>query len=477
MATNVRVTDTDWDRLRAHCARSFRSWSGNETGVIALLGESVTAKSQDLLVAELKLPAPGDIKVSTSGSLVFDAVYIRRAHVAMRQRRLAGLLFIHTHPHQDTLAAFSPYDNAEEPELVANLREIEPQTTVASIVLSKQTQCGRCYCGDGASVPMGSVYIVGETLRELSLAGGHPPPPPSPAAVFDRGRALTGDGALARLARMTVGIVGASGTGSPMVEFLVRAGCGRVVLIDGDVVKDVNLNRMLHASAWDAETRQAKVEVVRREVTWKGLGTEVQSIKGSILDGGVLAELKTCDIVFGCVDRALPRELLCRFSHQYLLPYLDLGTEIGGTEGDGIGSVDVRVSYVTPDRPCLLCMGVVNSRQLGFEGLSREERRRRLALGYSDDLVMTQPAVLDLNARAASAAMLWLRHLLQPFMVTPMPLAIYENVITLTMRGITNRRVASGTCKICEANRHRGAGDCGPPLGFDAETAASLMDD
>jgi len=475
MGTNLRITDRHWDTLRKRCAASFRSWTSKETGAIALFGRSVTESSRDLLVSEILWPGPGDIKEAGTGNLVFDGSYIRRAHMLVRERRLAGLLFIHTHPHQDETASFSPYDDSEEPELVANLCEIEPQTTVASIVLSKHAQFGRYYEGETCE-PMQRIFVVGETLRELSLTGTAPQPPPSPASIFDRGRALTGNGALARLAGMTVGVVGASGTGSLMVEFLVRAGCGRIVLIDSDLVKDVNLNRILHASVWDAETRQPKVEVLRREVTWKGLRCEVRSIKGSILDERVLAELKTCQLVIGCVDRALPREVLCKLSQQYLLPYLDLGTEIGGTEESGIASVDSRVSYVTPDRPCLFCMGVVDSRQLSFESLSREERKRRLALGYSDDLVMTQPAVMDLNARASSMAMMWARHLLQPFMAS-LPLAVYENLITLTTRSISSPRAATQNCSICAANRYRGLGDMGPRLGYDELTAASFMDD
>ncbi len=472
---NLRVRDLDWNALRNRCAASFRTWNSKETGAIALLGRSTTASSCDLLVAEFLWPTPGDIKVATTGNLVFDGSYIRRAHTLMRERHLAGLLFVHTHPHQDETASFSLYDDAEEPELVENLTEIEPTTTVASIVLSKQAQFGRYYDAR-RRVPMERLLIVGETLRELSLTGSPPPPPPSPASIFDRGLALTGNGALARLAHMTVGVVGSSGTGSLVVEFLQRAGCGRIILIDTDVIKDVNLNRILQASVWDAQTRQPKVEVVRRDVMWKGLGCEVVAIKGSILDARVLAELKVCQLVIGCVDRAMPRELLCRFSQQYLVPYIDIGTEIGGSEREGIASVDARVSYVTPDRPCLVCMGVVTARQLGFESLARDERKRRLALGYSDDLVMTQPAVMDLNARAASMAMLWVRHLLQPFLAE-LPLAQLENLITLTTRSITSPRAASPTCSICTVNRHRGFGDTGRSLGYDATTAATFSDD
>jgi hypothetical protein len=74
-------------------------------------------------------------------------------------------------------------------------------------------------------------------------------------------------------------------------------------------------------------------------------------------------------------------------------------------------------------------VGVVTPRQLNFESLSAEERERVRAQGYSDDLVIEQPAVMDLNMRAASNGMMILRHLLQPFLLAPLPVMILENVV------------------------------------------------
>lgn len=72
--------------------------------------------------------------------------------------------------------------------------------------------------------------------------------------------------------------------------------------------------------------------------------------------------------------------------------------------------------------------------------------------------------------------MLWVRHLLQPFLAE-LPLAQLENLITLTTRSISKARAAAPTCSICVANRYRGFGDMGRPLGFDESTAASFSDD
>jgi hypothetical protein len=166
--------------------------------------------------------------------------------------------------------------------------------------------------------------------------------------------------------------------------------------------------------------------------------------------------------------------MLCEFAYRYQRPYIDVGSEIGGDE-QGIVSVDARTSYISPGRPCLQCAGIVTPRQLHFESLCAGERERVRKLGYSDDLVIDQPAVMDLNMRAASFGMMVLRHLLQPFLLTPLPVMMLENMVTYSLRAIREARALDPTCPVCQANRRSGYGDCAPQLGLDKETVLSIM--
>ena len=169
----------------------------------------------------------------------------------------------------------------------------------------------------------------------------------------------------------------------------------------------------------------------------------------------------------------MPRNFLCKLSAQYLLPYIDVGSEIGGDER-GIVLVDSRVSFISPCRRCLTCLGVVNSRRLRFESLSASERGREISLGYSDDLAMDQPAVMDLNMRAAAGGMLLIRHILQGSCGNRLPLSISENIITCRTIPAMKARVEDAECPICQQNQHFGYGDCGPAIGFDRETVRSI---
>jgi hypothetical protein len=474
MHVDMRIAESDWNRLRRHFASSFQRPMAPETGALAILGQCKTSGRHEFIVAKVLFPGGGeDLKESSGGALVFGASFVRRAHLEMRKNGLVGLATFHTHPGSDRHVGFSPYDDQQDPLLVENLLDLEPRTRLISVVAGAQSQCGRFFTAPRCQHPLRNLIVVGERLLHLPLKGEPPPAPPPVAAIFDRGLALTGSGALSMLSQLTVAVVGASGTGSLVCELLARAGCRRILLIDDDLVWEVNLNRILYATASDARRGVPKVEVLRRGIEGLGLGCRVEAICGSILDEQILARVRDADVVFGCVDRALPRHLLCELSFRYLLPYIDVGSEIGA-DSAGIVSLDSRVSYVAPGRSCLTCSGVVTARALRFESLTKNEREREIAQGYSDDLVMRQPAVMELNMRAASNGVLLLRHLLQPFLREPLPVTLMENAVTYRINPVSVARTGNQYCQTCQQNSQFGYGDCGRRVGFDRETAKQL---
>ena len=78
---------------------------------------------------------------------------------------------------------------------------------------------------------------------------------------FDRTIRLVGEEGQARLLRAKVALFGLGGVGSYALEALVRAGIGEMLLVDGDVVEETNLNRQLIATR--ATLGQHKSEVAR----------------------------------------------------------------------------------------------------------------------------------------------------------------------------------------------------------------------
>jgi molybdopterin/thiamine biosynthesis adenylyltransferase len=80
------------------------------------------------------------------------------------------------------------------------------------------------------------------------------------------------EGQLALL-QSTVGIVGAGGLGGWIIEGLARMGVGRLIVIDGDVFEENNLNRQ--AFCWESNLGQPKAEAARQRVAEVNAAVEV----------------------------------------------------------------------------------------------------------------------------------------------------------------------------------------------------------
>ncbi len=430
-----------------------------ETGCLLLVGGNNHPQRSSLLVREVLAPAEGDLKEQEHGALTFSNRYLRRALLRVRELGLAGFLTVHTHPGCDIRVGFSPYDDSNDPELMANLNELQPTGVFGSLVLGARAVNGRLWFPhENEPMALDELVIVGERLESLPLNGRLAEVSPTPSEIFDRSLALTGSGALARLSRMRVAVVGASGTGSLIIELLLRAGVGEIVVFEFDIIKDHNLNRILYARQRDADANIPKAERLREALNETGLPTEIRIIDGGdITNERVALELRGCDFIFGCVDnRDWPRLVMTEVAYQYLIPYIDMGTEIG-IDDVGIQSLNSRVSYVSPGRACLLCSGMVSEERVRIEGLEPNEKARVLAMGYSQDVRLDAPAVMDLNMRAASYAMLVLRHLLQPFLDTPLPIHIKEGLTNYSIKRIQS--TALEDCHICGPRGRHGFGD------------------
>lgn len=88
--------------------------------------------------------------------------------------------------------------------------------------------------------------------------------------------------------------------------------------------------------------------------------------------------------------------------------------------------------------------------------------------------MINQPAVTDLNMRAASNGMMVLRHLLQPFLLTPLPVMILENIVTYSLKAIGEPRKLDPNCPICRTNHKAGYGDCATSLGLDSDAVRAI---
>lgn len=239
-----------------------------------------------------------------------------------------------------------------------------------------------------------------------------------PREEFDRQMRVFGARSVEDLSHLRVGIVGCGGTGSAVASLLARIGVSRLLLIDGDRVDQTNLNRLHFAKRADAISRRFKVDVVGDAIAEIGLARSVVRIRRFDDAPECRDALRACDVIFGCTDDHLGRNLLNRLAHFYLIPIIDLGVLIDPNEQGGYDSFDGRVTVVQPGYPCQVCRQLINPQRMFEESMRRNdpqlyEQHRRA--GYVEGDGDPSPVVVTFTSEIAAVAVNELLHRLTGF--------------------------------------------------------------
>jgi tRNA threonylcarbamoyladenosine dehydratase len=132
---------------------------------------------------------------------------------------------------------------------------------------------------------------------------------------------LVGEVGLARLARASVAIFGIGGVGSYAVEALVRAGVGRLTLIDFDDICLTNINRQLHAL--EGSLGQPKVVVMAERCRDINPGVQVEPLKVFYQADCADALLgRGYDYVLDCIDQVTAKLHLIQSCKERGLPVI-----------------------------------------------------------------------------------------------------------------------------------------------------------
>lgn len=180
------------------------------------------------------------------------------------------------------------------------------------------------------------------------------------------------------LAGAVVGVVGQSGTGSPVDELLCRAGVGKIIGVDNDVFTDSNLERVHGSEFDDAKNQVKKVSIAKRHLQSINPNCVFVAIDGRLPQEDVLNELLWCDIVVGCTDQHSARIALSELSFRYLVPVIDIGVNMEGKNGIVTGQV-VQINKLFPGEPCVYCRGMIDSQIASQEMMTESELTDRKA--------------------------------------------------------------------------------------------------
>ncbi|HOC69487.1 MAG TPA: tRNA threonylcarbamoyladenosine dehydratase [Candidatus Hydrogenedentes bacterium] len=178
-----------------------------------------------------------------------------------------------------------------------------------------------------------------------------------------RTRLLVGDSGIERLCTASVAIIGLGGVGGYAVEAVARAGVGRLLLIDGDVVETTNLNRQV--LALNTTLGQNKTDTARERIAAIHPGTTVETLSVRIGEHS----LSTLGIdagwhVIDAIDDLDAKVALLRYLYQRGIP----GVASMGA-GQRLDPTRVQVADISATRGCPLARRV--RQRLRQNGIAR----------------------------------------------------------------------------------------------------------
>lgn len=377
--------------LRDLVAAKLLADSSREAGGALLCRIDGDTDSPRFLASSFEMASNDEVNNNWDVGLEIDpSFWVRLAKPARRDG--LSIVPIHTHPGDTGRPAFSRRDLRGETALQPVLERLTGRPSAAVVMGVNHESIGRFASSGERVVGCGRDVGLGPWTNSKHVLDDD---------VYARHIAAFGPEGQAKLKSLSVGVVGASGTGSHVCEQLARLGVGRLVVVDPDVVERVNLNRVVTAFGQDAKARLPKVNAVADYVARLGVDCIVEAIEGDIQAESAHAHLRSVDAIFGCTDTIASRVILNRIAIQRFIPYWDCGTEISA--GGDLRAYG-RMRVVIAGGPCLFCDGVIDSDQLRIELLSPQEKALEVARGYIRDVIPGAPAVVSLNGVVASLA-------------------------------------------------------------------------
>ena len=190
----------------------------------------------------------------------------------------------------------------------------------------------------------------------------------------ERTELLIGPDGLARLASSTVAVVGAGGVGGFAAEMIARAGVGRMIVVDSDVVSVTNRNRQL--LALDSTVGRLKSEVLADRLRDINPDIVLKVISEYMEADAVEALLgrEKIDVVVDAIDTIAPKLALIKYC-------LDRGIPVVSSMGAGAktDATKVRIADISKTFNCPLAF-IVRKR------LRRMGIRRGVTAVFSEEL-------------------------------------------------------------------------------------------
>lgn len=317
------------------------------------------------LVSEVIFPEDNERKLH--GNVSFEGRYFERA-LALAIAAGAGLAFLHSHPVPGW-QGMSRDDIIAEERLAPRAFAATGYPLLGMTIGTDEAWSGRIWVrhdrGQYDRQWCGSVRIVGEGLGctfHDKLA-----PPPAFREELLRTTSAWGEAKQKDLARLRIGIIGAGSVGGLVAEAACRQGTEDLMLIDFDVVKTHNLDRLVHATSQDIGNLKVNTSAARLVACATAGNFRVEALPFSITKQDGFRAALDCDVLFSCVDRPWPRYVLNTIAAAHLIPVIDGGVRVSLTAKGNMRSADWRAHAVAPGQACLSCIGQYDPADIALE--------------------------------------------------------------------------------------------------------------
>lgn len=169
-----------------------------------------------------------------------------------------------------------------------------------------------------------------------------------PTSRYDRQIRLNqiGDSGQQAIRQATVAVVGVGALGCVTADLLTRAGIGRLVLIDRDVVEWSNLQRQVLYCEADAEAARPKVEAAQLRLQQVNAEVEIQPVAVDLTYQNLVEVMADVDLIVDGTDNFSTRYLLNDYAVKTGTPYIYAGV---------VSTYGMVASILPPAGPCLRC--------------------------------------------------------------------------------------------------------------------------
>lgn len=311
-------------------------------------------------------------------------------------------IWVHTHPGNESSPRPSERDEIVDEQLADLFRLRSGSSLYGAVVLARMKHSLQ-FTGhiesDDKRTDIDRTWITG---RRFTLINNwlHDIAPPSDQ--FDRNIRAFGGEIQQVLGSLSVAVVGCGGTGSAVIEQLVRLGVRHLHLFDPDTLTAGNVTRVY--GSYINQVGEPKVDVIAAHVLQIAPDAEVITTQAKITLESAARQLLDADVIFGCTDDNAGRLVLSRVASYLLTPVIDCGVLLSsGSDGQLIG-IDGRVTILAPGTACLVCRDRIDLQRAAAEMLAPDEYDQLAQEGYAPALLDAQPAVVTFTTQVASAA-------------------------------------------------------------------------